>query len=194
MAAKVAPSPGRESHTASDKEGARPTRNATKDSPGRRRDGLLTTGDMARLSGSTLRTVRFYEEAGILVPQHRTDGGHRLFSAWELKKLALVTDLRAAGFSLDSIKELLDLKDSASSGSDAAQRLLARLGAQLETITERLTVLERVRNSLASACEYVERCSDCTQSELFPKRCAECDNFNGDDLPSAFGVLWKLDR
>ena len=66
----------------------------------RRRDGLLTTGDMARKSGSTLRTVRFYEEAGILKPTQRTEGGHRLFEASELDKLRLVSDLRSAGFSL----------------------------------------------------------------------------------------------
>ena len=164
------------------------------DSP-RRRDGLLTTGDMARLSGSTLRTVRFYEEAGILIPQHRTEGGHRLFSPWELKKLALVSDLRAAGFSLESIKELLSLKESAASGSEAAGLLLTRLNEQLTTITERLTVLQRVKESLSGACHYLERCTDCTSSPLFPKRCVECDRFQGDkDVPSAVGVLWKLDR
>lgn len=169
--------------------------NANKESPCRRRDGLLTTGDMARLSGSTLRTVRFYEEAGILVPQHRTDGGHRLFAHWELKKLELVTDLRAAGFSLESIKELLQLKDSASNGAEASELLLARLTDQLGTIKERLAVLQRVMDSLSSACEYLERCSDCTTSPLFPKRCCECERFscNG-DVPSAVGVLWKLDR
>ncbi|HEY6724791.1 MAG TPA: MerR family transcriptional regulator [Polyangiaceae bacterium] len=175
------------------------TRSAPADKPDedspRRRDGLLTTGDMARLSGSTLRTVRFYEEAGILVPQHRTEGGHRLFGAWELKKLALVTDLRAAGFSLESIKELLDMKDTAASGAEAVNLLLARLNEQLATITERLTVLQRVKDSLSGACQYLERCKDCTSSPLFPKRCAECERFHGDkELPSAVGVLWKLDR
>lgn len=40
---------------------------------------LLTTGEMARQSSNTLRTVRFYEEEGILRPVRRTDGGHRLF-------------------------------------------------------------------------------------------------------------------
>ena len=166
------------------------------EAPCRRRDGLLTTGDMARLSGSTLRTVRFYEEAGILIPEQRTEGGHRLFAAWELKKLNLVTDLRAAGFSLESIKELLDLKETAPNGSEAARRLLGRLSEQLETIRERLLVLERVKTSLTSACDYLQRCSDCTDSPLFPKRCTECDRLNGDSeaVPSAVGVLWKLDR
>src|SRR5690348_9179110 len=61
----------------------------------------LTTGEMARLSNSTLRTVRFYEEEGILRPARRTEGGHRLFERTELDRLMLVTDMRMAGLSLD---------------------------------------------------------------------------------------------
>jgi len=150
---------------------------------------------MARLSGSTLRTVRFYEEAGILIPQHRTEGGHRLFGPWELKKLALVTDLRAAGFSLENIKELLDLKETAANGAEAVSLLLSRLNEQLTIITERLAVLQRVKESLSCATHYLERCADCTTSPLFPKRCAECTRLHGDEEPpNAVGVLWKLDR
>src|ERR1700734_3560260 len=57
---------------------------------------LLTTGEMARRSNNTLRTVRFYEEEGILRPVRRTEGGHRLFDRRELERLMLVTDLRTA--------------------------------------------------------------------------------------------------
>ena len=86
-------------------------------------DTNLHIGEVAERVGLSLRTVRFYEEAGILVPQHRTEGGHRLFGPWELKKLALVTDLRAAGFSLESIKELLDMKETAANGAEAVNML-----------------------------------------------------------------------
>ena len=174
---------------------AAPEAEKSKDPCARRRDGLLTTGDMARMSNNTLRTVRFYEEAGILIPQHRTEGGHRLFAQWELKKLALVSDLRAAGFSLESIKDLLDLKERSPTGSEAARSLLERLGEQLEIINERLTVLGRVKESLTSATTYLQRCEGCTDSALFPKRCSECERFDGEvQVPSAVGVLWKLDR
>src|SRR5512135_1014731 len=63
------------------------------DSGPRRRDRWYTTGEMARLSDNTLRTVRFYEEAGIIRPVGRTEGGHRLFERAELDRLLLVSDL-----------------------------------------------------------------------------------------------------
>jgi DNA-binding transcriptional MerR regulator len=76
---------------------------------------------MARQSGSTVRTVRFYEEAGLIQPVQRTDGGHRLFPERELHRLRLVSDLRAAGLSLDGIRDLLDAKLGASSRPEGAQ-------------------------------------------------------------------------
>lgn len=162
---------------------------------GRRRDGLLTTGDMARLSGSTLRTVRFYEEAGLLEPRQRTEGGHRLFARRELDKLNFVTDLRAAGLSLDDIKILLELKGDSSCGSQAAKRLSARIDDQIESIRERLSVLERVQSSLETARAVVARCQNCTNSPLFPDRCGECEAMVDDPArESAVSVLWKLNR
>ena len=55
---------------------------------------------MARLSESTLRTVRFYEQEGLIEPERRSACGHRLFSGRELLKLQLALDLREAGLSL----------------------------------------------------------------------------------------------
>jgi DNA-binding transcriptional MerR regulator len=73
---------------------------------------LLTTGDMARLSDSTLRTVRFYEQEGLIEPERRSACGHRLFSGRELMKLQLALDLREAGLSLQNIKDLFCLKST----------------------------------------------------------------------------------
>ena len=96
----------------------------------RRKDGLLTTGDMARQSANTLRTVRFYEETGLLTPVQRTDGGHRLFEKGELRKLQLISDLRAAGFSLEEIKEMIEAKLQCNCGADASRNVIGRLTAR----------------------------------------------------------------
>jgi DNA-binding transcriptional MerR regulator len=162
---------------------------------GRRRDGLLTTGDMARLSSSTLRTVRFYEEAGILRPVQRTEGGHRLFRASELDKLRLVGDLRAAGFALDEIRDMLEMKSRFASGAEAAREVVARLGMQIEEMSERIAVLERVRTELDCVRGCLRDCAECHDEVGFPNGCSDCGRMNGGaELPNAARVLWNLGR
>jgi DNA-binding transcriptional MerR regulator len=162
---------------------------------GRRRDGLLTTGDMARLSSSTLRTVRFYEEAGILHPVQRTEGGHRLFPQAELDKLRLVGDLRAAGFPLDEIRDMLAMKTRFASGAEASREVVERLSMQIDEMSDRIAVLQRVRHQLERARVCLRDCTDCRDEELFPNSCAECTAMTGDaELPNAARVLWNLGR
>src|SRR6476660_5562884 len=100
---------------------------------------------MARCSNNTLRTVRFYEEEGILRPLRRTEGGHRLFDPREIDRLTLVTDLRAAGLSLDEIRHILELKQRASTGGDAARTASDSLAQRITELREKLGVLARLQ-------------------------------------------------
>ncbi len=162
----------------------------------RRHDGFLTTGDMARLSGSTLRTVRFYEEAGILHPLQRTEGGHRLFAEAELRRLELVTDLRAAGFSLEEIREVLEAKQRSSSGSEAARELVRRLDRQLKRMRRRLAVLERLVHELEATRQALARCPHCGRADYAPERCSHCEHLRaaaGGELPASLKVLWNVE-
>lgn len=160
-----------------------------------RRDGLLTTGDMARLSNNTLRTVRFYEEANILHPTQRTDGGHRLFAPAELRKLELVSELRAAGLSLEEIRELLEVKQRATNGSAASRDALARLESQIARMTERIDILTRLRDDLEASRAVLQECQKCTGNDLYPDGCRNCSVMKDQSsLPKAVSVVWSVDR
>ncbi len=162
---------------------------------GTRRDGLLTTGDMARLSNNTLRTVRFYEEANILHPIQRTDGGHRLFAPNELRKLELVSELRAAGLSLEEIRELLEVKQRATNGSAASRDALERLGGQIQRMTERIDILTRLRDDLQASRAVLQECQSCTGNNLYPDGCRNCSVMTDQSsLPKAVSVVWSVDR
>ncbi len=150
---------------------------------------------MARLSDSTLRTVRFYEEAGILHPVQRTEGGHRLFPPAELDKLKLVTELRAAGFALEEIREMLEAKHRATNGAAAAEDVLARLDRQIGSMTERLELLTRLVAELERTREVIRRCTQCDNKVNFPNNCDECKTMaDVGDTPNAVGVLWGVHR
>ncbi len=161
----------------------------------RRKDGLLTTGDMARLSDNTLRTVRFYEESGLLMPVQRTDGGHRLFPRRELGKLQLISDLRAAGFSLEEIKEIIEVKHSARTGADASRGIIDRLDSQIHTMKKRIALLERLLGELDTTRELLAECQACTDDKRFPDACRQCEVMSdADRIPNAASVLWQVER
>ena len=161
----------------------------------RRKDGLLTTGDMARQSANTLRTVRFYEETGLLTPVQRTDGGHRLFEKGELRKLQLISDLRAAGFSLEEIKEMIEAKLQCSCGADASRDVVGRLDRQIESMTDRVMLLERLLGELRHTRDMLAHCNACSSDQRFPDGCSECEVMaNVDEIPNAVSVLWQVNR
>lgn len=152
---------------------------------------LLTTGEMARRSTNTLRTVRFYEEEGILRPVRRTDGGHRLFDRRELERLMLVTDMRAAGLSLDEIKQILEIKQRAASGGDAARQATEILTRRIGELREKLSVLQRLQEDLSETTALIADCMQCNHTHV-PGRCDTCDVMaSRASLPRSLRVLWS---
>jgi DNA-binding transcriptional MerR regulator len=148
---------------------------------------------MARLSNSTLRTVRFYEEEGILRPARRTDGGHRLFDRSELDRLMLVTDMRMAGLSLDDIKAILEVKRTAASGAAAAEEATRVLSARIDELKEKLAILNRLRDDLEETTKVVASCKGCHDQPSFPNGCDSCSVMaEQPKLPRSVRVLWSV--
>lgn len=150
---------------------------------------LLTTGDMARMSASTLRTVRFYEQEGLIEPQKRSQGGHRLFTRSQLHRLQLALDLREAGVSLQGIKELFCLKAGSECPESATQRMSAVLGDHIDCMQKKIAKLRRLREELASMITVISECNTC-EDRTFPRGCDDCDVLENPDGPRALRVLW----
>jgi DNA-binding transcriptional MerR regulator len=162
------------------------------DHPAEPDDGaLLTTGEMARCSNNTLRTVRFYEEEGILRPVRRTEGGHRLFDRPELERLLVVTDMRAAGLSLDEIKQILEVKQRAHSGDEASRQATGILSKRIAELRDKLSVLTRLQEDLVQTSDIMSACVDCHDTR-FPTRCESCPVLAAHPtLPRSMRVLWS---
>lgn len=151
---------------------------------------LLTTGDMARLAGSTCRTVRFYEEAGILRPAARSDGGHRLFPSAELRRFRLVLDFREAGLSLNHIRSIFELKDNHCNAKAASSAMCHFLHGQVAEMNNKIQVLQRLEQELRGMIETLASCKVCEAPD-FPRQCDRCSVTHHPDLPRAMKVLWK---
>jgi DNA-binding transcriptional MerR regulator len=110
--------------------------------------GLLQIGQVAERTGLSLRTIRFYEETGLVLPTARSEGGFRLYSDSDVDRLEVIRRMKPLGFTLEEMDELLALlTDLASGGGDRAQ-LSDRLRMFHEAATARVTAL---REQLAVA-------------------------------------------
>jgi DNA-binding transcriptional MerR regulator len=87
-------------------------------------------GELAKRTGLTVRTLHHYDEIGLLSPEERSDGGHRVYGEADVRRLYRIVSLRSLGFPLDAIGAALD-----QDGFDARAAVedhLARLEAQME--------------------------------------------------------------
>jgi MerR family transcriptional regulator, copper efflux regulator len=112
------------------------------------RTGLLQIGQVAERTGLSLRTIRWYEEEGLVVPTSRTEGGFRLYSADDVARLEVIKRMKPLGFALEEMRELLGLLAELDAGTGDRSALLDRLRMFHEAATARVTAL---REQLAVA-------------------------------------------
>jgi DNA-binding transcriptional MerR regulator len=116
----------------------------------------LSSGDLARATGNTVRTIRFYEEEGLLKPAVVSDGGHRRYTEDDLERLRLISDLRELGLSLCEIRSILDLRAGCHNAAEFAIRFQHVLAGHLEQAQKRLDRLKRVKKELNDALEALQ--------------------------------------
>lgn len=151
--------------------------------------GPLSSGDLARACNTTVRTVRFYEEAGLVEPVTRSEGGHRLYAAHQVPRLSLIIDLREAGLSLQDIKSLFELKQHAGTSLEASERMTAILHSRIDEMQAKIACLRKLREELAQTATMIRECGSCS-GDRFPSRCGHCDVMSRPDLPRAMRLLW----
>ncbi len=116
----------------------------------------LSSGDLARATGNTVRTIRFYEEEGLLTPAVVSDGGHRRYTQDDLERLCLIADLRAVGLSLCEIRSILDLRCGCTNAVEFAIRFQQVLAGRLEQAQRRFERLRRVKKELYDALAAIQ--------------------------------------
>lgn len=114
---------------------------------------MLTIGSLARRTGTKVQTIRYYEQIGLMPEPGRTEGGQRRYGDHELDRLAFIRHARQLGFSLEAIRELLDLSDHPNRPCHEADAIARR---QLKQVEQRLARLEALRTELK---RMVQECS-----------------------------------
>lgn len=106
------------------------------------RGELMQIGQVAERTGLSLRTIRWYEEEGLVVPTARSEGGFRLYSADDVARLEVIKRMKPLGFSLEEMQELLTLLADLDSGTGDRPHLMDRLRMFHEAATARVTALK----------------------------------------------------
>ncbi len=111
--------------------------------------GLLQIGDVAERTGLSLRSIRHYEDVGLLPPSERSPGGFRLYTEAAVARLLVVRGMKPLDFTLDEMRELLDLVDELELAPSARRPdRRARLLEYEQLVGERV---EKLRSRLVSA-------------------------------------------
>ena len=113
--------------------------------------GHVQIGDVAERTGLSLRTIRWYEEVGLVPPSARTSGGFRLYTDADIERLELVKRMKPLDFTLEEMRDLLTTVDQLDDpGTAAAERtaLRERLVMYRELADQRV---EALRTQLANA-------------------------------------------
>jgi MerR family copper efflux transcriptional regulator len=130
---------------------------------------LHQIGEVADRLGLSLRTVRYYEEMGLITPAERTEGGFRLYSNDEIERLTLIKEMKPLGFTIQEMRALLDAQDTLRQGADAnaldalkgfataAKRKVAELREQLDRAEKFSRALERKARRHTSAKQPARR-------------------------------------
>ncbi|MFF9675711.1 MerR family transcriptional regulator [Streptomyces eurythermus] len=104
----------------------------------------MQIGEVAARTELSLRTIRHYEETGLVIPSARSQGGFRLYTEADVARLMVIRRMKPLGFTLEQMRDLLDATDRLDSGD------------VLDT-DEREALLERVRTYERAAAEQVEK-------------------------------------
>jgi len=107
-----------------------------------------TTGEIAKLCGVTVRTVQYYDTRSILVPSELSEGGRRLYSEDDLKKMKIICFLREAGLSINSIGELLSEENPGNVIITLIEQHEEALREELNERKKKLDMLEQIRREL----------------------------------------------
>ncbi len=73
--------------------------------------GHMQIGEVATRTGLSLRTIRHYEETGLVVPSARSEGGFRLYTETDVARLVVIRRMKPLGFTLEQMRDLLDTTD-----------------------------------------------------------------------------------
>jgi MerR family mercuric resistance operon transcriptional regulator len=125
-------------------------------------NAVAKIGSVAKETGISIDTIRFYEKEGLVKRSGRSEGGYRLFSQRQIQDLKFIRKSQELGFSLNEIRELLVVRDESAPSCLHVRELLDR---KLTIVREKIEALRILESSLKSALRKCSRESKSASSD-----------------------------
>ncbi len=103
----------------------------------------LKIGELAKQTGLTVGTLRYYSDIGLLQPAQRGDNGYRYYAANASEQVKFIKKAQALGFTLEEIKQILDVRNGGEIPCDLVQSLLENKIEQLAIQIKQMTLFKR---------------------------------------------------
>jgi DNA-binding transcriptional MerR regulator len=131
---------------------------------------MMLIGDLAERAGVSTRTIRYYEELGMIQPEARTSGGFRRYADEQLRRLDIISNLKVLGFELERISQLFTLHHSKETRGDLATAMIGLLDGQQLEIDQYMAM----KAGNAKGIEILRDCLSCSIA-VFERDCHNCD-------------------
>ncbi|MBN1283114.1 MAG: MerR family transcriptional regulator [Proteobacteria bacterium] len=136
-------------------------------------------GEVAQLLGISSRTIRYYEELGLLSPS-RSEGGFRVYSDHDLQLMKIIVRFKDIGMALEEIRALLGLRNGSAS-RESLDELRGALLLRRREFEEKIAGLRQCMEQIDDVIEQLARCSRCGQP-MEKETCSRCLAERGEDI------------
>jgi len=152
---------------------------------------LLKIGDFARFADTNLRTLRYYEELGLLSPARRSQGGFRYYRRTDAHRVRMIRDLQELGLHLDRIRDLIAARREGETHEQFNLRVRQALEEHQRLLRQRMQTLEAQITRVAQALHKIDECRHCTHTPLSENNfCTPCCT-TGEILPEHLSALYQ---
>jgi DNA-binding transcriptional MerR regulator len=134
----------------------------------------LRVGELARLSGKTVRALHLYEELQLLEPIERSKGGYRLYDEESLTRVRWISKLQEMGFSLGDIQTMSQQWAQSGSAPTAMAKVERLLKDKLAETSEQIARLKQLEAELRASLEYLRTCPTCDPKQIIDA-CGTCE-------------------
>ncbi len=106
---------------------------------------VFNIGGLARATGGSTKTIRFYEASGLMPPAQRAENGYRRYADRDVERLRFIRSARALGFPIGDLTEIMAMRDR---GQEPCRQVMERLISSVDDVDERIRNLQMLQREL----------------------------------------------